>query len=91
MKHIIAYDIENNKRRNKLAKLLSEFGIRIQFSVFECTLTKKELAYLNNTISDLIKKDKDSVFIFPICQNCDSKGVFIGATISERRVSFIEI
>ena len=33
---VIAYDSPSNKRRRKLAKLLEGYGVRMQWSVFEC-------------------------------------------------------
>lgn len=42
MNYIITYDIASNKIRKKIAEILSEYGIRIQYSVFECKLTNRE-------------------------------------------------
>lgn len=41
MTYVISYDIESNKIRTKLAKLLEGYGVRIQYSVFECNLSDK--------------------------------------------------
>lgn len=41
MTYVISYDIESNKIRTKLAKLLEGYGVRIQYSVFECSLSDK--------------------------------------------------
>lgn len=37
---VIIYDIVNNKVRNKFAKYLNRFGVRVQKSAFECILEK---------------------------------------------------
>lgn len=43
MKNItIMYDISANKKRNRLVKILQEFGERVQLSVFEFHLTKAQ-------------------------------------------------
>ncbi|KIQ94500.1 CRISPR-associated endoribonuclease Cas2 [Anoxybacillus thermarum] len=36
--YIVCYDIEDTKRRTKLAKWLCNFGVRVQKSVFEAYL-----------------------------------------------------
>ncbi len=53
---VVAYDISDNKRRNKVAKALLRFGIRTQKSLFECKVTKKELKEMKR----IIKKISDS-------------------------------
>lgn len=35
----IAYDIESDKRRARIVKILEKFGVRTQFSLFEFSLT----------------------------------------------------
>jgi len=42
MNYIIAYDIEKQKARTKVSKKLEAFGLRVQLSVFECEINKKE-------------------------------------------------
>jgi CRISPR-associated protein Cas2 len=41
---VVSYDIHDDKRRNRIHKVLKNFGERIQFSVFECDLTKDQLS-----------------------------------------------
>ena len=62
---VIAYDIENDKKRNKLAKELLKYGIRTQKSVFECEINRKDL----NKIKKIAKKfsyDTDLVSVYEI-------------------------
>ncbi|WP_445612496.1 CRISPR-associated endonuclease Cas2 [Geobacillus sp. YF-1] len=40
--YLVCYDIEDTKKRNKLAKWLLNYGIRVQKSVFEAYLTAAE-------------------------------------------------
>jgi CRISPR-associated protein Cas2 len=35
---VIAYDIQDDRKRAKVSKLLEKHGYRINFSVFECML-----------------------------------------------------
>ncbi|MEK7264350.1 MAG: CRISPR-associated endonuclease Cas2 [Bacteroidota bacterium] len=40
--YAVVYDISSDKERARVDKVLKGFGFRIQKSVFECRLTKKE-------------------------------------------------
>ena len=37
MHYTVAYDITDDKRRNRVAKILKDFGTRIQYSVLNAT------------------------------------------------------
>ena len=43
---IVCYDIASDKRRNKVAKKLKDFGERVQRSVFECILEDEKIKQL---------------------------------------------
>ncbi|MFW0884731.1 CRISPR-associated endonuclease Cas2 [Candidatus Acidulodesulfobacterium sp. H_13] len=40
---IISYDTSNDRKRNKIAKTLIDFGTRVQYSVFEYVINDKLL------------------------------------------------
>ena len=42
MFHVISYDIPDDQRRSRLAKVLKGFGTRVQYSVFEAHLTNAQ-------------------------------------------------
>lgn len=58
---IISYDIVDDKRRTKVAKLLEGYGTRVQYSVFECDLSLPELTKLGHDLRGLIDPNTDSV------------------------------
>jgi CRISPR-associated protein Cas2 len=58
---IISYDIVDDKRRTKIMKLLKGYGIRVQYSVFECRLSPVEFAKLGQELRGLIDINTDSV------------------------------
>lgn len=67
MKIVISYDISNDKRRRLMAKLLEGHGYRVQYSVFECDLTTKQLRALQKKLRPLVKaKEMDSVRFYPL-------------------------
>jgi CRISPR-associated protein Cas2 len=49
---VVAYDVESDVRRERLAGLLEGFGERVQRSVFECDLNGRETSQL---IAELIR------------------------------------
>ncbi len=66
----VSYDIADDKKRTRLAKKLLNFGQRVQYSVFECNLTKKQIAEMKKQILPLIDREKDSLRIYRICDTC---------------------
>lgn len=78
MTYFISYDVSNQKRRQKVAKVLKNFGIRIQYSFFECEFEKNELDDLRRKILEQINLDEDSLKIYPLCSDCLKKTYSIG-------------
>lgn len=52
---VIAYDSPSNKRRRKLAKLLEGYGVRLQWSVFECRLRPDQLRRLRQGLERIVE------------------------------------
>jgi len=71
MFYIVSYDIPDDKRRIKLAKILKDYGDRVQESVFECILDKNLLDKMSEKIDKVINQDDDSVRIYALCANCE--------------------
>ncbi len=53
MRRVISYDIEENRVRRKLSKLLEGYGVRVQYSVFECEISEKRFQELYKKIFQL--------------------------------------
>ena len=70
---IVSYDIVDDKRRTKLAKRLCDFGKRVQYSVFECDLTKEQLQDMTQQALKQIDEEEDSLRIYRICHTCASE------------------
>ncbi len=52
MKYLVAYDISNDKKRNKLSALLDNYGIRVQYSLYEIELNQTKLKHLIENIKE---------------------------------------
>jgi CRISPR-associated protein Cas2 len=66
----ISYDITDNRRRQRLAKLLCDYGHRVQKSVFECQLDDRQFLQLQKKIEALIDWEEDSVRYYFLCRWC---------------------
>ncbi len=63
MYYICVYDAEE-KRINKIHKILRKYLHWVQNSVFEGELSESQLEKLKLEISKVIKSDKDSIIIY---------------------------
>lgn len=63
---LIIYDIVDNRKRVKLAKLLSGYGKRVQKSAFEAMLITQRYNKLIEEIPRYIDKTEDNVRIYKI-------------------------
>lgn len=63
---IITYDIQNDKKRNKLFKLLNKYGERVQRSVFESVLSRGKYRKLTQELKNFELKEGDSIIIYSI-------------------------
>jgi len=78
MRHLICYDIRDDRRRARLARLLEGFGDRIQFSVFEAMLDQRLFDIVVSRIMESIKPAEDAVIIYPVCGACSAKRRLLG-------------
>ena len=39
--YLVSYDIESDRLRKKISDTLENYGIRIQYSVFECEISEQ--------------------------------------------------
>jgi CRISPR-associated protein Cas2 len=81
---LISYDIENDKKRRKISNQLKDYGIRVQYSVFEVKVSKEEY---NTMVEGLMLifntniEKRDSLRIYKLCSNCCEKVVSYGEFI----------
>lgn len=79
MVYIVSYDIYDNKRRYIIDKILKGFGIRVQYSVFECDITTAQFYKLRNKLYSVIEPaESDNIRIYSICKACYDKLECIG-------------
>ncbi len=70
---VVSYDIVCDRRRRKVYKILEGYGVRQQYSLFECDLGEEVIAELVRKISFEVDTDEDSVRIYRFCRSCMDK------------------
>ena len=78
---IVAYDIADPKRINRIAKIIKDYGIRVQKSVFEVTVDAALFREMKSRIEDGIDPEVDGVKYFPLCEKCAGTVEIIGQGI----------
>lgn len=78
MFYLVSYDVVDDKRRNKLAKKLKDYGKRVQYSVFECLLNEEKIKELEKAILPFFNQDEDSIRIYGLCQACSKNVKVLG-------------
>ena len=75
---VVSYDIPDDRRRLRLANTLKDFGVRVQYSVFECRLEPNDLEKLRQRLGKLVEPAEDSVRLYHFCLECDEKQEIYG-------------
>ena len=75
---LISYDITEDKPRRRLQKLLSRYGERVQYSVFECWADDARLAELLEKAGKYVRGEFDSLRAYRLCGNCARRVSVIG-------------
>ena len=81
---VVAYDISDNKRRQKIAKTLEKYGIRSNFSVFECVLTESQVKTLQNRLNKIANPHLDCILYYYLCKLCVEKREAFGQQLGYR-------
>ena len=87
---VVTYDIIDDKRRNRVAKTMEDYGTRVQYSVFECILEEAHLTEMVNTLTGHINHVEDSIRFYILCRGCITSVKMLGkGTLTEDKDVFI--
>ncbi|MDO9530101.1 MAG: CRISPR-associated endonuclease Cas2 [Syntrophales bacterium] len=78
MNMIVAYDIADPKRLTRVAKIVSDYGVRVQKSIFEVAVDDRIFAEMKARIEKVIVLEEDGVKYFPVCEKCAGTVEIIG-------------
>ncbi|MEA2051410.1 MAG: CRISPR-associated endonuclease Cas2 [Euryarchaeota archaeon] len=83
----VIYDISGDRIRGRIAQICKGYGLyRVQKSAFLGDLNKNELDAIALECEELIE-ESDSVFVFPLCDDCFKKIKLIGEGFDKELVS----
>lgn len=78
MLYVVSYDIPNDRRRNRVHSALTGYGTWVQYSVFECFLTRKQRLLMEDRLRKEISLQEDTIRIYGLCSTCTAKTQILG-------------
>jgi CRISPR-associated protein Cas2 len=81
---LVSYDVMvtspgGPKRLRKVAKACTNYGQRVQYSVFECVIDPAQWAHLKNTLEKIIDDKTDSLRYYYLGANYKRRVEHVGA------------
>lgn len=87
---VVAYDISDPKRLARTARVCEDFGVRVQYSVFECRLEEAEFTEFWLRLLAEIDEDEDRVVAYKIDARCARETLTAGTMVcSEKAVCYL--
>ncbi len=88
--YIIPYDIRNPRRLQRVAKIMENYGTRVQYSVFECLIDNKLHDKLIHELKKVIDEEEDTIRSYELCKLCIKRVKIIGqGTLTEDKEFYI--
>lgn len=88
MEYVLCYDISDDRRRDRVATALLDYGRRIQESVFLASLDEELVGLMRVRVMKLLDVENDSFYVFPMCSSCRGKAESHGAVTLPRDQDF---
>ena len=87
---LLAYDISDSKRLARDARVCEDFGVRVQYSVFECRLDETEFTEFWLQLLDKIDEDEDRIVAYKIDARCAKETMTAGRMVcSEKSLCYL--
>jgi len=86
MLYLVAYDIADPKRLVRIAKACEDFGVRVQYSLFECRLEPDEFQRLWQAIRAEMDSDEDRAVAYPLDARATRETLTAGTMVCTERV-----
>ncbi len=77
---VFCYDVESDKRRRKIAKVLEAHAVRVQKSVFEAWMNPRKIKAVSRESAALLGP-RDSLRVYAIGANGYKRTQVFGATV----------
>jgi CRISPR-associated protein Cas2 len=66
MLSLVGYDISEPKRLSRVARVCEDFGVRVQYSIFECHLDEKRFEHFWERLLAEINPEEDRLVAYQI-------------------------
>ena len=76
---VVAYDIQDDRSRIQISKILEKYGTRINYSVFECMFTDRQFQKIQINLERY----------YPMCINCYTRIIY--QPIRKKIIKTVEI
>lgn len=83
---IVGYDISAPKRLHHVAKICEDFGVRVQYSLFECRLEEKEFDRFWDQLLGAIDPNEDRLVAYKIDARCAKDTRTAGTMVCSEKV-----
>jgi CRISPR-associated protein Cas2 len=79
IRYLISYDITHPKRLRRVARTMEGFGVRLQYSVFECPLDGVRLEKLKAELHPILNHEEDQVLFVSLGPSANDASLTIEA------------
>ena len=86
MLSVVAYDIADPKRLARAARVCEDWGVRVQYSIFECRLEEAEFQEFWLQLSMEIDEDEDRIVAYKIDAKCAKETLTAGQMVCSEKV-----
>ena len=81
--YLVTYDVMTSSdggagRLRRVAKVCEGYGVRVQWSVFECVMNRADVVELIAAVERVIDHQLDSIRIYPLSPDAREEAVHIG-------------
>lgn len=83
---VVAYDISDPKRLHQVAKTCEDFGVRVQYSIFECRLEEREFDLFWEKVTAEIDPHEDRMVAYKIDARCARETRTAGTMVCSEKV-----
>ena len=83
---LVAYDITQDKRLHKVAKVCEDYGVRVQYSVFECHLDEDEFTDFWLKLLQIIDEAEDRLVAYKIDARSAKETLTAGTMVCAEKV-----
>jgi CRISPR-associated protein Cas2 len=83
---VVAYDIAQPKRLAKIARICRDYGVRVQYSIFESHLTEEEFHDFWHRLLEEIDEDEDRIIAYRLDAKAARRTLTAGTMVCSEQV-----